>query len=86
MSTESKKKWQKVVAKAWMDEGYKQRLLKDPNVVLQEEGIEIPEGINFRVMEDSEKVRTLILPWPKVKEDNVDELEERLAAFGYIGF
>lgn len=85
MSTENKKKWQKIVAKAWMDEDYKNRLLEDPNSVLQEEGVEIPEGVSFRVMEDSDQVKTLVLPWPKV-EGSVDEMEERLAAFGYIGF
>lgn len=83
MNQENNKKWQKIVAKAWADEGYKKRLLDDPNTVLKEEGLEIPEGVNFRIIEDTEKTRTLILPWPKVEGD-IEDMEERLAAFGYI--
>lgn len=85
MNEENTKKWRKIVAKAWMDEGYKKRLIEDPNAVMKEEGMDIPEDINFRIMEDSEKVRTLILPWPKC-EEGAEDMEERLAAFGYWGF
>lgn len=85
MNNDNAKKWQKIVAKAWMDETYKQRLLDNPNEVMAEEGMELPDGVNFRIMEDSDKVRTLILPWPKA-EGGIEEMEERLSAFGYIGF
>ena len=56
------KLWTKIVAKAWTDEGYKQRLLDDPNSVMSEEGIKIPEGVEFKCVEDTERQVWLVIP------------------------
>lgn len=56
------KKYAHIVAKAWNDERFKQRLIADPIGVLREEGIDIPDGVEVRVVENSERVFYLSLP------------------------
>ena len=76
---EQAKRWAKVVAKAWADEDFKQRLIADPATVLAEEGIEVPKGVDLKVVEASEKQSWLVLP-PKPEEGEFAAWEERLAA------
>ncbi len=57
-----KRLWSQVVARAWSDEDFKQRLLLNPRAVLAEHGLEMPEDMEVQVMEDGPKVRHLILP------------------------
>jgi hypothetical protein len=39
---ENARKIEKIIAAAWIDEGFKQRLLSDPAASLKEQGVEIP--------------------------------------------
>ena len=59
---ESAKKWSQVVAQAWADEKFKKRLLTEPAAVLKEHGIEVPAGMEVRVVENTDKVYHLTLP------------------------
>ncbi|TWB15513.1 putative ribosomally synthesized peptide [Nitrospirillum amazonense] len=52
----------KIIAKAWADDAFKARLLADPAAVLTAEGVEVPAGITFRVVEDTAVTQTLVLP------------------------
>jgi hypothetical protein len=71
------KKWQQIVARAWMDNGFKQKLLKDPMTMLKEEGFEIPPGAEVKVVENTEKQFFLVLPLkPGGDELTVEQLEE----------
>ncbi len=63
----------KIVAKAWSDAEFKKRLLSDPNAVLKENGIEIPQGVQFKVMEDTNQLVHLVLP-PPPDEIDIEEL------------
>ena len=56
------KKWGQVVAKAWADDKFKQRLLKDPAGVLKEHGLEAPKGATLRAVENTAGVHHIILP------------------------
>jgi Nitrile hydratase, alpha chain len=51
---EREKAWGKLVAKAWADDGFKQRLLADPAAVLREHGLVYPPGASVRVVEGGE--------------------------------
>ncbi len=53
---------QKIIARCWEDEEFKKRLIADPVKILDAEGVDVPDGISIRVVEDSEQVRTLIIP------------------------
>jgi hypothetical protein len=71
ISRKELKKWSKVVAEAWADDTFKERLIKDPPAALKEFGIEVPPGVEFRVVENTDKVRYVTLP-PKPVGDASD--------------
>ncbi|MBI5524047.1 MAG: NHLP leader peptide family natural product precursor [Desulfarculus sp.] len=79
--------WAKVVAKAWADEAFKTKLIKDPAAVLKAEGIELPQGAQIKVVEDAAALRHLVLPAMPAEAASLDEAvrNERLAAEGYCG-
>ena len=76
---EQAKQWAKIVAKAWADEDYKQRLMDDPATVLTEEGVDVPVGLEIKVLETTDKQAWMVLP-PKPEVGKIEEGVERLAA------
>ncbi len=56
------KAWAKVVARAWTDEEFKQKLVKNPEKVLKDMGISIPEGVKLELHVQTNKTMHLILP------------------------
>ncbi len=76
--------WAKIVAKAWSDAAFKQRLIKDPRSVLKENGIELPPSIECKIDEDSEKVLHLVLP-KKPSGELTEESLKKIAAAGGEG-
>ena len=66
------------VAKAWADDDFKQRLLADPAAVLQAEGIAVPQGVELRAVENTDKVMYFMLP-PKPGDELSDEQLDQLA-------
>jgi hypothetical protein len=72
---EQTRKMYKIIAKAWMDKGFKERLLADPLTELKEEGFEISLGVQVRILEDTDKVVHLVLPRkPSSRELSDEEL------------
>ena len=59
---EIRDKWIRIVAKAWADEVFRNRLLADPKSVLKENGIVFPEEIKVNISEDKEDEVNLTLP------------------------
>lgn len=78
---EQAKKMEQLIARTWADEAFKQRLMANPVTVLKEAGLEIPEGIEVRVVEDTDTVYHLVLP-PKPADDELSEEELSNAAGG----
>ncbi len=52
----------KAIARAWTDAAYKAKLLRDPHAALAEAGVELPAGMNVKVLEDSADTQHLVLP------------------------
>ncbi|HET6880838.1 MAG TPA: NHLP leader peptide family RiPP precursor [Pirellulales bacterium] len=77
------KQWGRLVARAWSDEELKQRLLNEPKTVLEEHGIDVPPGLELRIVEDTEEVCHLVLP-PSPAGDLLDE--ELTASIGFDSF
>lgn len=77
---EQAKKMQKVIAKAWADEAFRQKLLADPSATLKEEGLETPPGVEVRVLESTDEVYYFVLP-PKPSDVDLDDLDTREAAY-----
>ena len=80
---EQMRKINKIIAKAWMDKGFKERLLSDPASSLKKEGVEIPPGLEVRIVEDTDKVHHMVLP-PKPSGDELSEEQLANAAGGTI--
>jgi hypothetical protein len=54
--------WRSVVARAWSDDAFKRRLLDNPNDVMREAGLALPDGVNFVVVENEPSRVHLVLP------------------------
>jgi len=51
------------VRRAWSDPEYKARLLADPKAALAEElGVELPEGLRVRVVEEQPDLLCIVVP------------------------
>lgn len=74
------KQWAKLIAQAWADEGFKNRLLADPKSVLKENGIEFPEHITINISDSKENEIHLTLPHKPVDLGTVEEMTQRIAA------
>ena len=72
------KQYGQVVARAWADEDFKQRLLTNPAATLQAEGIAVPQGVELRAVENTDKVMYFMLP-PKPGAELSDEQLDQLA-------
>jgi hypothetical protein len=70
-----------VVARAWRDAAFRQRLLAEPAAALREAGVQVPEGLQVRVVENAADLVHLILP-AKPSGDMTDEQLEQIAAAG----
>jgi len=57
-------RWRELVARTWFDPVLKRRVLDDSVAVLREEGIEIPEGVDVLVLEETPQRRVFVLPCP----------------------
>lgn len=70
----------KAIARAWKDPEFKKKLLADPKSALKEMGIDIPKDITVKIVEDTPKLLTLVLPQAPTKVYELDESElERMA-------
>jgi len=82
---EQQKKWAVCVAKAWADEDYKQRLISDTIAVLKEEGVNVPENMDVKIVENSRDRIYMVLPAvPESEAGAIEDVEERLAAMSCL--
>ena len=59
---EFQKAYGRIVVKAWSDAAYKEKFLSNPIGVFQENGIEVPEGVQVKIVENTEEDVHFILP------------------------
>ena len=84
MSADTEHLWNQLVARAWADPAFKARLLADPATVLKENGVVVPAGIEFRVVENTDTVIHLTIPL-KPPPEELSEEELNRAAGGQVG-
>jgi hypothetical protein len=70
-----RRRWGRIVARAWDDDDFRCRLLAEPEAVLREEGFDIPEGAEIRVEDgdDASDGDCLRLPPTPAREELIDE-------------
>ena len=69
---EFQKAYGKLVAKAWSDAEFKAKLLADPMKIFKENSMEVPAGIEVRIVENTDKIINFILP-PEPSDELCDE-------------
>jgi hypothetical protein len=77
--------WSQIVAKAWTDAAFKKRLLADPAAALKESGVEVPRGLQVKVVENTDQVRHLVLPTKPSGEISEADLEKVAGGRGKAG-
>ena len=57
-----------IVARAWADEGFRERLRSDPRgAVAEVTGVEVPESIEIEVLEETPEKGYLVIPVNRVE-------------------
>ena len=51
-----------IIARAWSDPDFKAQLLNDPKSVLVGYGIDLPEGLNLKIVENTADTIHMVLP------------------------
>jgi hypothetical protein len=75
--------WRAIIARCWEDDEFKKRLMSDPATVLKQNGVDVANGIQIRVLENTDKVLYLTLPAkPREEELSDAELEGVAGGFG----
>ncbi|MFZ2955984.1 MAG: NHLP leader peptide family RiPP precursor [Candidatus Ozemobacteraceae bacterium] len=69
-----------MIAKVWADQTFKEKLIAEPRKVLEAEGIKVPEGVEVKVVEQTDK--TIYFVIPKAEGGSViEDLGARDAAY-----
>ncbi len=78
----------KIIAKAWKDEAYKQKLLANPKAVIEEEsGINFSDSVKVQITEEDSTSLYLTLPTsPETEGVNLSEEELEMIAGGLRWF
>lgn len=75
-----------ILAQCWADAAFKAQLQTDPVAVLEAHGLEVPAGVQVRVVEDTDQLVHWVLP-ARPSEVSDDELENVAAgSSGFLNF
>jgi hypothetical protein len=77
------KVWAQIIARAWSDKKFKQKLLQNPAEVFKEYGLSFPEGI--QVTENTSHKIHLILPVAPDEDLTEQNLKQIAAGVSYEG-
>ena len=65
---EMRLKYGEIVAKCWEDEEFKKNFINDPEEIFKEYGMDLPEGIEYKVIVAPKDIEYIIIPAKEVKE------------------
>jgi hypothetical protein len=83
--TDETNKMNTLIAACWKDDALKQRFLSDPHAVLAEHGMEVPEGINVNVVENTDNTVHITMPVAPGGHQDLSDEELSAAAGGFCG-
>lgn len=73
---------EKLIARTWQDEAFKQELLNNHRAAFEKEGITLPESIKVAVVEESPNSLYLVLPKKPSETAELSEAELESVAGG----
>ena len=82
--TEQKNALAQLFAACWKDEALKARLMADPKAVLKEHGLDVPDGIDVKVVENADDCVHITLPAPPAGNMDLSDDELSNAAGGNV--
>ena len=80
--TEQKNKLAQLFAACWKDEALKARLMSDPKAVLKEHGLNVPDDLDVKFVEDADETVHITLPAPPAEHEKLSDAELSNAAGG----
>ena len=80
--TEQKNALAQLFAACWKDEALKARFMADPKAVLKEHGLDVPDGIDVKVVENADDCVHITLPAPPDGHGDLSDEELSNAAGG----
>ena len=81
--TEQKNALARLFATCWKDEALKDRFMADPKAVLAEHGLNVPDGIHVKVVENADDCVHITLPAPPAGGMDLSDDELSNAAGGW---
>ena len=83
--TEQKNQLALLFAACWKDEALKARFMADPKAVLAEHGMDVPDGMDVKVVENADNCVHLTIPAPPSEYMELSDEELSSAAGGDQG-
>ena len=80
--TEQKNALAQLFTACWKDEALKARFMADPKAVLKEHGLDIPDNLDVKVVENADDCVHITLPAPPAGHGNLSDEELSNAAGG----
>ena len=80
--TEQKNQLASLFAACWKDEALKARFMSDPRSVLAEYGMDVPDGMDVKVVENADNCVHITMPSPPRGHDELSDAELGKAAGG----
>ena len=80
--TEHRNALAEIFGTAWKDDAFKARFMSDPKGVLAEKGIEMPDGMNVEVVENTDNMVHITLPAAPADPNAVSDAELSAASGG----
>jgi hypothetical protein len=81
---DEKKILDNLFAACWKDEGLKARIMSDPKAVLKEHGLEVPDGMDVKVVENAHDCVHITMPARPAGYENLSDEDLLNAAGGAI--
>ncbi len=72
-----------LIVRAWREEAFKEKLLKDPRAAAAEMGYNIPDAWEFKVLEENPDKVYLVLPQKPGTTELSDETLDQVAGGGF---
>ena len=79
--TEQKNQLASLFAACWKDEALKARFMSDPKAVLAEYGMDVPDGMDVKVVENADDCVHITMPASRSGDLSDDELEKAAGGF-----